>query len=92
MEPMADQVVIVDRNIEMLSRDTSAGRTAGLCRLELLAVRDAAADLFDYLTERGSHGNLHQTGVVDLAAQREYLGALGLLGTHGSRTIPGRLR
>ena len=74
----------------MLRRDTSAGRTAGLCRLELLAVRDTAADLLDDFAQGGTHRNLDQTGVVDFAAQGEDLGALGFFGTHGSepfRTI-----
>ena len=66
----------------MLRRDTAAGGTAGLGSLKLLSVRNAAADLLDYLAQRGAHGDLHQTGVPDLAAQGEYLGALGLLGTH----------
>ncbi len=47
MEPMADQVIVVDRNINVLSRDTSAGRTASLGRFELLAAWNTAADLFD---------------------------------------------
>ena len=52
----------------MFRRDTSAGRSAGLRRLELFAVWNAAADLFDNFTQRGSHRNLYQTGIVDLAA------------------------
>ena len=82
-----DQVVIVNRDVIVLSRDAAAGRTAGLRRFELLAVRDAAADVFDDLAQGRSHRDLHQTGVVDLAAEGEDLGALGFLGTHGSKPV-----
>ena len=63
-----NQVVIVNGDIKVFSRDTAAGRSAGLRRLELFAVWDAAADLFDHFTKRGSHRNFYQTGIVDLAA------------------------
>ena len=53
-----DQVVIVDGDIKMLCRDTAAGRPAGLCRLELLAARDPAADLLHDFTQSRSHRNL----------------------------------
>ena len=59
-----DQVVVVDRDIDLLSRDTAAGRAAGLGRLELLAVRDAAADLLDDFAQGGAHGDFHQAGVA----------------------------
>ena len=62
------EVVIVYRGIYKRCGNTSAGRTAGLRRLELFAVWDAAADLFDHFTKRGSHRNFYQTGIVDLAA------------------------
>ena len=79
----------------MLGRDTSAGRSAGLSCLEFFAVWNAAADFFDDGAQGGTHGNLHQTGVVNLAAQREYLGSFGLLSAHGSkplRTVQDNLR
>ena len=69
----------------MLCRDTSAGRTTGLCCFEFLAIRDAAADLFDDLAQSGTHWDLYEAGVVDLAAQRKYLGSFGLLSAHGSK-------
>ena len=71
----------------MLCRNTSAGRAAGLGCLELLAIGDAAADLFDDGTQRRSHGNLHQAGIGDLTAQGKYLGSFGLLRTHGSKPL-----
>ena len=77
MEPIAISVVVVDRDIQMLRRDAAAGGAAGLRGLELLAVRDAAADVIDDGAQGGTHGDFHQTGVVDLAAQCEHLGALG---------------
>ena len=73
--------------VQILFGQAAAGGTAGLGSLKLLSVRNAAADLLDYLAQRGAHGDLHQTGVPDLAAQGEYLGALGLLGTHGSKPV-----
>ena len=66
----------------MLCGDTSAGRTAGLSSLELLAVGYTTADLKYDLAEGGAHGDLNKTGVVDLAAESEYLCTLALLGTH----------
>ena len=82
-----DQVVIVDRRVDQACGDAAAGRTAGLRSLELSAVRDAAADLFDDLAERGAHRDLHKTGVGDLAAEREDLRALRLFGTHGREPV-----
>ena len=79
----------------MLGRDTSAGRSAGLCCLEFLAVWNSSADFFYNGAQGGAHGDLHQTGVVNLAAQCEYLGSFGLLSTHGSkplRTVQDNLR
>ena len=67
----------------MNGRNTSAGRAAGLGCLELLAVRDAAADLLDDLAKCRSHRNFHKTYVRDLSAECENLGALGCLGSDG---------
>ena len=71
-----NQVVIVNGNIVMLCRDTSAGRSAGLGSLEFLSVGNAAADLFDNLAKGGTHGDFHQTGIVNLTAQCKYLCSL----------------
>ena len=71
----------------MLCRDTSAGRTAGLCSLELLAIGDTAADLFDDLTQGSAHRDFDQTGVVDLAAQCKYLSTFALFGAHRSEPV-----
>ena len=78
------EAVVIDADVIVLSRDASAGRTAGLCSLKLLAVRDAAADFLDDLAERGAHRDLNEAGVLDLAAECKDLGALCSLGTHGS--------
>jgi hypothetical protein len=51
--------------------NAAAGGSAGLRGLELLAVRDAAADVLDDLAQRGAHRDLDKAGVVDLAAERE---------------------
>ena len=68
-----DQVVIVDGDIKMLCRDTAAGRPAGLCRLELLAARDPAADLLHDFTQSRSHRNLNESCIMYFASQSEYL-------------------
>ncbi len=67
----------------MFCGDTSAGRSTGLSRFELLTVRDTATDIFYYFTKSGTHGNFHKTGVLDLTTECEYLGSFALLGTHG---------
>ena len=79
MEPIAVSVVVLNRNIQLRSGDAAAGGAAGLHGLELLAVGDAAADIVNDVAEGGAHGDFHQTGVVDLAAQGEDLGAGGAL-------------
>ena len=74
----------------MLCRDTSAGRTAGLRRLKLLAVGDAAADILDNRAQRGKFaidrmlpkvdvGDLlviHDTGAHGFAMGYNYNGKL----------------
>ena len=77
-----NKVVIVYLGIDKGSRDTSAGGTAGLCSLELLAVGNTAADVVDDLAKGSTHGDLNKTGVLDLTAEREYLSTLGSLSTH----------
>ena len=78
-----DQVLIRNGCIQFILCQTAAGRSAGLDSLELLAFGAAAADIVNDLTQSSAHGDLDQTRVVDLAAQREDLGALGLVGTDG---------
>ena len=48
--------------------------TAGLCRLELLPFRNAAADIFNDFAKSCAHRDLNKTGVMYFAAEREYLG------------------
>ena len=74
------KVVIVKGNVEVFNRYASTGRTAELCCLELLAARYAAADFVDNGGEGSTHRDFNKTGVVDLAAESEYLGAGSLLG------------
>ena len=71
----------VDLRIEELGRNDTAGRTAGLRSLELMAATDTATDVEDDLAEGRSHRNLDEAGVVDLARESEHLGALRRLGT-----------
>ena len=68
-----------------MSGDTTTGRTTGLSSLELLAVRNAAADFFDDFAQGDTHRDFNKTGILDLAAECEDLGTLGLFGTHGSK-------
>jgi len=79
------KVIVVHGNVKVLSRNTSAGRTAGLSCLELLAVGNAAADLINDGAQRSTHGNLDEAGVLDLAAQSEDLGALCALVAHSGK-------
>src|SRR5699024_10613604 len=72
-------ILICNRGIDKICRDTSAGGTAHLNSLELLVVLDAAADIVDNFAESHSHGNLDQTALLDLAGKSEYLGTVGLL-------------
>ena len=76
----SDEVVVINRNVEMLGRNAAAGGAARLGRLELLSVGYAAADLLNDLAQGGAHGDLDQAGVIDLAAEGERPGALGFLG------------
>ena len=76
------EVIVVNLGVDEACRDTSAGGTAGLSCLELLTVGNTAADVINDLTEGSTHGDLNETGVLDLTAECEYLSTLGLLGTH----------
>ena len=87
MEPAAAERVVVDRGVEERFGEASAGRTAGLHRLEALAVRDAAADVEDHLAQRRAHGHFDQARVAHLAGQGEDLGALALLGADGGEPV-----
>ena len=66
----------------MLGRNTSAGRTSGLSRLEFFAVRDSPADLLYDLSERCSHGHLYKSGIMDLSAQGKHFRSFRLLCSH----------
>ena len=67
--------------------EATAGRAAGLDRLELLAPRHAAADLVDDLPQRGAHGHLDQAGVLDLPDQGEDLGAAAIRGAQSPEPV-----
>ena len=82
-----DKVVIVDGGINQLSGDAAAGGAAGLGSLEGVAARHAAADLLHHFPQGGAHGDFHQAGVGDFAAQGEHLGARGLLGADGAEPV-----
>ena len=77
----------IDRRIEVLLCDNTAGRTAGLHSLELLAMGDSAADIIYDLAERCSHRNLYKTRVADLACEGEYLCSMAILGTDGCEPL-----
>lgn len=61
----------------MLRGNASAGGAARLGSFEFLAVRHAAADFLDDFAQGGAHRDFNQAGMLDFAAEREYLGALG---------------
>ena len=70
------EVIVIYLSVYKACGDTAAGGSAGLSSLELLAVRHAAADILDDLSEGGAHRDLNKAGVDYLAAEREDLGAL----------------
>ncbi len=70
-----------------LSGHTAAGRSAGLHGLEGPVLEDAAADVEDDVPQGRAHGELDQAGILDLADQREGLGALGLVGSHRGEPV-----
>ena len=78
------EVIEIDRLIEVLSCEASAGRTTCLDSLELLTIRDSAADVIDELSECCTHRNFYETNVINFSAQSEYLSTLGLLCTNRS--------
>ena len=80
--------LVVDGRVEHVERDAAARGTAGLHGLDLAAVRGAAADVVDELGQRRAEGHLDEAGVLDLAHEREDLGA-GALGAAGLAE-PGR--
>ena len=78
-----DEALIGNRDIEIFLDDDAAGGTTGLDSLELLPVPYSSADIEDDLPQRGSHRNLDEARVVDLAGEGKNLGALGLVGADG---------
>ena len=56
--------------------------------LNFLPSGNAAADVIDDLPQGDAHGHFDQAGVVDLADQGEYLGALAARGADARRTSP----
>ena len=86
MEPIFEQRVVADADVEHFGGNAAAGGTAGLHRLECVAVGNAAADALDDLAELDAHGHFNQAGVGDLAGEREDLGALAALRAHARRT------
>ena len=75
MEPSCAEGLVVHRGVEHLVRDAAAGRAAGLDGFDGAAVGAAAADVVDERLERRAERHLDQAGVLDLADQREDLGA-----------------
>ena len=79
--------VEVHRHVELVRRQAAAGGAAGLHGLERLAAGDAAADAEDDLAQRHAHRHLDEAGVVDLADEREDLGARGALRPDGREPV-----
>ncbi len=52
------EVIVVNLGVDQTRGDATTRRTAGLSRLELLSIGDAAADVVDDVLERRAHGNL----------------------------------
>ena len=66
--------------------ETASGGAADLDRLKF-PVLDAAADVEDDLPERRTHGNLDESGIVDVSGKGEGLGAVVVFWADG--LIPG---
>ena len=66
--------------------ETASGGAADLYSLEF-PVLDAAADVEDDLPERRTHGNLDESGIVDVSGKGEGLGAVVVFRADG--LIPG---
>jgi len=78
--PNLCQFVKINPQIQILLRDTSAGRASGLDRLESFLFWDTPSDIKDDGTQGGAHGDFHKARVDHLAHQREYLGPLAAPG------------
>ena len=74
------QRLVIDGEVQVLGRDAAAGGAADLHGLEGFAVGDAAADVEDELAQADAHGHFDQTGVLDLANEREDHGPLAAFG------------
>ena len=73
------QVVVVDRQVQMLFCKTSAGRASGLYGFKFLSVFYSPADTEYHLTKRRSHRDFNQTDVVYFSCQGKDLGSFTLL-------------
>ena len=69
------QRFVINRRIEHVVRDAAAGGSAGLHRLDAVAVHAAATHIVDELAERGAERHFDQAGVRHLADEGEHLGA-----------------
>ena len=65
----------VDRGIAERRRNTSAGRSTDLHRLECPAVGNAAADLINHFVNSYTHRHFNQPAALDFTRQRKHLGA-----------------
>ena len=66
---------VVDRRVEQFVRDATAGRTAGLHRLDRVAAHAAGAGVVDEARQRRAERHFDQAGVLHFADQRKDLGA-----------------
>ena len=76
------QGAVVDGQVQVLLGYTASGGTAHLYGLEFPSLWNASPDTEDHLPHGRADGHFHQTGVVDLAREREDLGPLAFLGAH----------
>ena len=72
--------IVIDGQVQKLGGHTAAGGSTHLDGLKRAAFRYAAADVENYLLDRGSDGNFHQAGVDYFAGQGKNLGALAVGG------------
>ena len=77
----------VQRRIQLIQDQTSAGRSADLYALESSTTLESAADIINNMTKCCSHRHFDQTGIFNGTGQRECLCSWASLGTDGTEPV-----
>ena len=73
----SNKVIKVDGNVEFVSSDTAAGRTAGLDCFEFFVIGNTAADIVNKFAEGCTHRNFNKADVVYFTAKSKNFGSFG---------------